>query len=305
MVFTYQFRQYQRLLTYKNSVRKGTLNADIIKKTPIPLNARPSERSRSKPPVKKPGLFGKIQEAAVNRKSMQRFRSTIARHFESARLASSTGLGTGGFNTAGMANGNVNPIDLDEIHKNIIDQIKPEVNLKNLIKGRIQIAPWTGWKIDERYCEPVMAAPTFNQPMYEAVRDLSVEWLLPGVEEIKQNTVSLLITNKKFVESFMAGLNHEMARELLWREYPTDQRGTCFRQFWDVRGYVDNDPTDEAAMETMAKDWLQEKGVNFNELSDEDKPLALQFARDELFKNKVNDIIPITDWKKELGGHHR
>ena len=32
----------------------------------------------------------------------------------------------------------------------------------------------------------------------------------------------------------MVGLNHEMARELLWREYPTDQRGTYFRQFWDV-----------------------------------------------------------------------
>jgi hypothetical protein len=25
-----------------------------------------------------------------------------------------------------------------------------------------------------------------------------------------------------------------MARELLWREYPTDQRGSYFRQFWDV-----------------------------------------------------------------------
>jgi hypothetical protein len=36
----------------------------------------------------------------------------------------------------------------------------------------------------------------------------------------------------------MAGLSHEMARELLWNEYPTDQRGTYFRQFWDVSGYV-------------------------------------------------------------------
>ena len=35
----------------------------------------------------------------------------------------------------------------------------------------------------------------------------------------------------------MVGLNHEFARELLWREYPTDQRGSYFRQFWDVRGY--------------------------------------------------------------------
>ena len=31
----------------------------------------------------------------------------------------------------------------------------------------------------------------------------------------------------------MVGLNHEFARELLWREFPTDQRGSYFRQFWD------------------------------------------------------------------------
>jgi len=30
-----------------------------------------------------------------------------------------------------------------------------------------------------------------------------------------------------------------MSRELLWHEYPTEQRATYFRQFWDVSGYVD------------------------------------------------------------------
>ena len=39
----------------------------------------------------------------------------------------------------------------------------------------------------------------------------------------------------------MLGINHEMWRELLWHEYPTDQRGTYFRQFWDVRGLTDAD----------------------------------------------------------------
>jgi len=29
-------------------------------------------------------------------------------------------------------------------------------------------------------------------------------------------------------------VTHEFARELLWREYPTDSRGSPFRQFWDV-----------------------------------------------------------------------
>jgi len=34
----------------------------------------------------------------------------------------------------------------------------------------------------------------------------------------------------------MVGLNHEMSRELLWNQYPTDQQGTYLRQFWDVTG---------------------------------------------------------------------
>jgi hypothetical protein len=39
----------------------------------------------------------------------------------------------------------------------------------------------------------------------------------------------------------MVGLNHEMACELLWREFPTDQRGSYFRQFWDVGDVVNRD----------------------------------------------------------------
>src|SRR5205814_1749723 len=39
--------------------------------------------------------------------------------------------------------------------------------------------------------------------------------------------------------SYLAGCNHEMAAELLWREYPTDQRGTYFRQFFQVIDAVD------------------------------------------------------------------
>ena len=53
----------------------------------------------------------------------------------------------------------------------------------------------------------------------------------------------------------MAGLNHEMSRELLWNNYPSDQRGSYFRQFWDVRCYVPtpSDPTDPAALHELLK----------------------------------------------------
>jgi len=82
--------------------------------------------------------------------------------------------------------------------------------------------------------DPVMEPPTFPQPMYEALRDLSQDYLLPGLEHVPPNTIQLLQTNAKFIESYMVGLNVEMGRELLWRDFPTDQRGTYFRQFWDT-----------------------------------------------------------------------
>jgi hypothetical protein len=80
---------------------------------------------------------------------------------------------------------------------------------------------------------PILAAPEFPKPVYEVLRDLSQELLLPGIEHVPPNTITMLETNAKFVESFMVGLNTEMGRELLWRGFPTDQRGTYFRQFWD------------------------------------------------------------------------
>lgn len=82
--------------------------------------------------------------------------------------------------------------------------------------------------------EPIMDAPDFPQPMYAALRDRSPDHLLPGLDAVPDETVQLLRTNPPFVEAFMVGLNSEMGRELLWRGYPTDQCGTCFRRFWDA-----------------------------------------------------------------------
>jgi hypothetical protein len=83
-----------------------------------------------------------------------------------------------------------------------------------------------------------MAYPDFEEPMYKKLSDISSELLLPNLQLIPPNTISLLKTNQKFIESYLVGLNHEMGRELLWREYPTDQRGSYFRQFWDVKGVI-------------------------------------------------------------------
>jgi hypothetical protein len=42
----------------------------------------------------------------------------------------------------------------------------------------------------------------------------------------------MLFDNPRFTEAYLVGLSDEMGRELLWRDYPTDQRGTYFYRMW-------------------------------------------------------------------------
>ena len=100
----------------------------------------------------------------------------------------------------------------------------------------------------------VMAYPDIKDPMSRPLVGLSSEYLLPNLSLIPTNTISLLKTNQTFIESYLVGLNHEFARELLWNEYPTDQQGSYFRQFWDVSGYVDRTGLDSAALAESLKD---------------------------------------------------
>jgi len=102
--------------------------------------------------------------------------------------------------------------------------------------------------------KPAMAYPEIDVPMYKPLTEISAEHFLPNIHLIEQNTISLLETNQKFIESYMVGLNHEFARELLWREYPTDQRGSYFRQFWDVSSYLNKQKLNPEALREKLRD---------------------------------------------------
>src|SRR5260370_8893808 len=92
--------------------------------------------------------------------------------------------------------------------------------------------------------------------MYGPWRDVSQEYLLHGLEQIPSDTVAMMQSTPAFIEAYMVGLSSEMGCELLWFGYPTDQRGSYFRQFWDVSAYVPqpSDPTDPAQLEELLKD---------------------------------------------------
>ena len=115
---------------------------------------------------------------------------------------------------------------------NLLESINPEKTIYARVKASQFLGDGTEPSVDR--LEPFLDAPSFPQPMYEALRDLSQDFLFSGLEQVPADTVALLETNPEFVESFLVGLNAEMSSELLWRNYPTDQRGTFFQQFWDT-----------------------------------------------------------------------
>lgn len=82
----------------------------------------------------------------------------------------------------------------------------------------------------------ITVTPTFDDPLYWDLLNLDATWLLPGVTDLEANRVRLVAVNTAFIGAFLIGANHELARELLWRDYPVDLRGTFFHRFWQ---YVD------------------------------------------------------------------
>jgi hypothetical protein len=131
--------------------------------------------------------------------------------------------------------------NMEAVRSQVSASLDPAVAVTERVRTRIAL-PAEQWSRSDPLA-PVLAAPEFPEPMYEHV---PVDWLVPGLGVMPDDAVGILEVNSAFVEAFMTGLNHEFARELLWREYPTDQRGTSFRQFWDVRGTGAHIPNIEA-----------------------------------------------------------
>ncbi len=160
---------------------------------------------------------------------------------------------------------------LDAMANRIVTHVNPETTIRTKLVNQIKVPD----RLKDGMTEPaetiseVMAYPELDIAMYKPLSDLSSELFLPNINLIEQNSITLLETNTKFIEAYMVGLNHEMARELLWREYPTDQRGSYFRQFWDISNF-----------------------------------LPASGDIDERLREKLMDIFPIDKWPKIPGAEN-
>jgi len=133
-------------------------------------------------------------------------------------------------------------LDLASLTGKVVRGIDPAVALPNRLKQIVYLPPWLVEEMVEQFTA-CMAYPVFDIPMYKPLSELSSELFLPNINLVPHNSLTLLESNPRFIESYFVGLNHEMARELLWNEYPTDQRGSYFRQFWDVSTILPPRPT--------------------------------------------------------------
>lgn len=122
------------------------------------------------------------------------------------------------------------PFALDEARTVLERGIAPQRTVAARIGSMIETGRDT---IAETGLSPLLVAPELPEPAFLRLAAADPTIFLPRADDLPENTITLLESHTRFIEAFMVGLNHEMNRELSWRGFPVDMRGTPFRHFWD------------------------------------------------------------------------
>jgi hypothetical protein len=180
------------------------------------------------------------------------------------------------------------------VSSHIFSAIDPAVTLAKKLTANIRIFR-DGAYVPLPELKPVMAYPEFTEAVYEYLLALSKNYILPNIDKLPNNSITLMENNQSFIEAFMAGLNHEMARELLWREYPTDQRGSYFRQFWSIKDNLfpddENDPENDKELKLDIRkihEWSGKLGDHNPRARSANLVLVI---RGDLFKKYPNTMV--------------
>jgi hypothetical protein len=177
--------------------------------------------------------------------------------------------------------------DTDTLRSSILSGLDPGQTVP-AITERV-----TGLDLLEREdpVDDVLAAPEFTEPAADLLAEYDQEAFLPGVDQVPRESIGVLQTNPAFIESFMTGLNHEFARQLQWRNFPTDRRGTYFRRFWERRGNRKTDPENpESAADIPPIHTWDETDLG-NNLLQGDTARVVLLVRGELLRRYPNTNI--------------
>ncbi|MGH7525076.1 MAG: hypothetical protein ACREMX_00070, partial [Gemmatimonadales bacterium] len=191
------------------------------------------------------------------------------------------------------------PADIGALSGAMFTRLDPLVTVPSWVWAGVIVPGRIKDQQEEDFVE-AMAYPEIDQPMYKPLADHSSELFLPNINFLAENSISLLETNQQFIESYMVGLNHEFARELLWREYPTDQRGSYFRQFWEPQGFHATEGLSAEELRERLKDippihrWLKRSDLGDHdqrEMAGDKEEEVVLVIRGELLKRYPNAVI--------------
>ncbi|MEO0485141.1 MAG: hypothetical protein AAF092_04435 [Pseudomonadota bacterium] len=120
------------------------------------------------------------------------------------------------------------PVDLDaldDVVTNAFDPDRPNNRHKTRIRDRVD-----GHARDP--LDPVEICVDYDIAPWTYLRDKAPDWLAPGAGEMQPDAVTALETNPSFIESFLLGLNGQVAEELRWRNVALRSGCTPVRMFW-------------------------------------------------------------------------
>lgn len=157
--------------------------------------------------------------------------------------------------------------DIDDLKKDVLDD-QTYNRIWEVASGYYKEF-FSNKELQDKYIEdllqsryPIMAYPIFPEPVYYYLKQFSDKFILPCIEDIPNNSVAMFENNTAFVEAYLCGMNTEMGRELLWREYPTDQRGSYFKKFWDSETDVESIRKDDFFDVKSLHTWTNNLGKN-------------------------------------------
>jgi hypothetical protein len=131
----------------------------------------------------------------------------------------------------------------------------------------------------------VRGEPRLTRPLAELLAAIDPDLLVPGIAALPADSVSLFQTDTRFAQATLAGANHELGRELLWRGFPLDPAATPLDRFWRRSRPV----PDVSAM----TDWAGDLGDAFD-LAGDDQQIVL-VLRSGLVLRYPGTILQLVD----------
>jgi hypothetical protein len=214
---SFAVRRWAQGLEAREELADGTLTGDTIRTVPIPASFVPATYAA--------GPSGTTTPLATGSS-----RAVVVRNFVSAAANFFDNLAIVPFDPQPLTS-----VSFDDLRGKLTVALDPRTTIVEMFRSQIQLSE-IAYQLGGGATAQINAGPSFTKPFYESIKEVSQDWILPGVDKAEPNTASLVVTNQKAVESFMVGANNEMSRTLLYNEYPTDLRFTYFQQFWDSRG---------------------------------------------------------------------